>query len=314
MAGGARRTDVQDAIDDLQFDGPGPADEACRKTFQAIADLEANARFGRSIGMTDGRIGEARLQAVENGLVRDLARQADIARCNRRIGRAHQGAAPVRWRTCQMRHAMPAQPRQEIRHAFLGIRQDQRGMAQQRPKEDLQTAIPADIIECAPDDAGGRARLNCAAQAFQAVRHQLGGAGGAGGEQHPFALARWGDGRALARQMDLFKANAFTGKPRIVTHHHVNRGTRDDRRQMFRLHVRRHDHDPRGDTVQFDQRQCGKQLVAGAQQDMGAGEIGIQRGAHRRQCHTVLPREQRCRAAAKDRAQTFRPRRHLCRI
>ena len=74
---------MQSAVRDLHFDRTGAADKRGRKTFQPVGDFKAHARFGRGIGMADGRIGKARLQAVENGLVGDLARQAHIARRDR---------------------------------------------------------------------------------------------------------------------------------------------------------------------------------------------------------------------------------------
>ena len=81
--------------------------------------------------MADGGTREARLQAVQDGLIRNLARQSDIARVDRGIGGAHQRAAPMRRRAGEMGDRR--QPHQEIGHVFMGIRQDQRRMTQQRP-------------------------------------------------------------------------------------------------------------------------------------------------------------------------------------
>ncbi len=55
---------------------------------------------------------------------------------------------------------------------------------------------------------------------------------------------------------------------------------------MLRLHVGRCDDDTRGNAIQLYQRQRGKQLVTGADQDMGAGQIGVQRAANAGQRET----------------------------
>ena len=66
--------------------------------------------------MADRGIGKARLQAVQDRLVGDLARQPHIARRDPRDRRAHQRAAPMRRRAGQMGDASACQARQEIGH------------------------------------------------------------------------------------------------------------------------------------------------------------------------------------------------------
>jgi hypothetical protein len=51
-----------------------------RKTLAAVIDGKADAGLGRGIGVTDRGCRKSLAQAIEHGLVGDLAGQADIAR------------------------------------------------------------------------------------------------------------------------------------------------------------------------------------------------------------------------------------------
>ncbi len=52
------------------------------KSGEAVADLERNAGFGRSVGVTDDGLRKGAVQAVEDHLVGDFAGQPDAARRN----------------------------------------------------------------------------------------------------------------------------------------------------------------------------------------------------------------------------------------
>src|SRR6058998_634953 len=97
-AGGPRRANPQRTVLDLDLDGPGRADDARREAFEAIVDLEADARFRRRVGMADAGSGVEGAKGCEQRLVGDLARQTHVARRHRAGRRAHERATPVRRR------------------------------------------------------------------------------------------------------------------------------------------------------------------------------------------------------------------------
>src|SRR2546430_3123751 len=79
-AGGPPRPDTDRAVLDLDLDGAGRADDAGRKAFQTIVDLEADARLRRGIGVADARAGVEGPKRGDERLVGDLSRQAHVAR------------------------------------------------------------------------------------------------------------------------------------------------------------------------------------------------------------------------------------------
>src|SRR5207248_10471567 len=59
-AGGPRRADTERTVLDLDLHGAGRADDAGRKAFQTIVDLEADTRLRRGVGMAHARPGVER--------------------------------------------------------------------------------------------------------------------------------------------------------------------------------------------------------------------------------------------------------------
>ena len=69
------RANPQRSVLDLDFDTVARlGDDPRWKSLQAVVDGKADARLGRRIGVTDRRLRKRSLQAVEHGLVGDLAR------------------------------------------------------------------------------------------------------------------------------------------------------------------------------------------------------------------------------------------------
>ena len=86
--------DAQRAVDDLHRDAVAAlAEKGGGKARAAVVDLEADAGFGRGIGMGDARARIERRQGVEHGLVGDLAGQAHIVRD--RCGAPRGSSAPA---------------------------------------------------------------------------------------------------------------------------------------------------------------------------------------------------------------------------
>ena len=141
-------------------------------------------RHGRCAALRKGGA-----QAVQDRLVGDLPRQADIARRDPARRRAHQGAAPVRRRAGHMRDAVPRRPRQEVR--------DRLARPATAPSSRRQAARAG---KSAGRRSGGCHRT-CSRRAAVARPRGLIGAvrlasdapqswapGGAGGEQQPFGF------------------------------------------------------------------------------------------------------------------------------
>src|SRR6266851_3564082 len=99
------RTYLQRSVYDLHLYVAGLADHAGRKSFETVIDVEADARFGRSIGVADPCLRIESTKIVEDRLVRDLPRQPNILRRNCIACRAHQRTPPMRRRARDVRYA-----------------------------------------------------------------------------------------------------------------------------------------------------------------------------------------------------------------
>ena len=192
----------------------------------------------------------------------------------------------MRRRAGQMGDAMAAQPRQEIRHRFRPAPTGPASAAQQRAQQDLQAAIAADVIESAPDDVLARRAGWIAPLSASRLCATILGAPVVPEVNITHSRLRDGAsaGPASGSNARLETATRFNRQRRIVAYDHVSIAARAiTRGRCSGFHVGRGDHDARGDAVQRDQRQGGKQLVMGAEQDMGAGQ-------HRHRQHSGLPR------------------------
>ena len=229
--------------------------------------------------MADRGVGKSRLEAVQHRLVGDLARQAHIARRDLADRRAHQGAAPMRWRAGQMGDAIAAQAAPGNRAIdSLGIRQDQRGVAHQRPQEDLQAAIAANVIKCAPDRRLRLAGLMAPVRASSVCATILGTPvvpdvnithsvlRAAACRRTPSAGRR----ESWSKYVDHVAGPAHGVAVRHQSSIPARLMTSSD---VFRLQVRRRDHDAGGDAVQRDQRQRGRKLAVRREQNMGARKV-----------------------------------------
>src|SRR5271170_1814122 len=102
----AARPDPNRAIDDFHLDAGSIFDFACRETCYTIVDIEGHTSFGCGESMAKLGLRIKELEMVQDRLVCDLSRQANILRCNLMCGWAHQSAAPVRRCSGNMSDAM----------------------------------------------------------------------------------------------------------------------------------------------------------------------------------------------------------------
>ena len=232
--------------------------------------------------MRDIRVGKRRAQMVEDRLVGDFAGQPHITRRNPTGSGAHQRSPPMRRRTGNV--ADPARPGagKELANRLQRARQHHRAAAQHRTQENLQAAIAAHVVERAPyrtvaERARGRHRPGRGAgQRRQRMTHQFGNTGRARGEQNPFsfvhrlAVRHAGSDRG-ARRHEYGRAQLGCGP---VADHGIDLRRRHHARQMCRRYIGRAQHDAPRDTVEFDQRQCRRQLVARRQQHRPAAQLG----------------------------------------
>src|SRR5712664_3409821 len=122
-------------------------------------------------------------QGIQNALVDNLTREADIAGRNHAGSWTHQCTAPMGWRTREMRHLMSSKPQQMVCWCFACFGKHKRAPSEQGTQEDLQASIAPDIVERSPDNIGTRVRsADWRSKCRQSMRDHLGHATRAGSE------------------------------------------------------------------------------------------------------------------------------------
>ena len=266
--------------------------------------------------MADGSAGKPRLQAVQHGLVGDLAGQAHIARRDLRDwrGSSGRGANATACRSDGSRHAGPAG--RGNRPRLRRLRQDQRCMAEQGAQQNLQAAIAANVIEGAPDHV-----RRCAPGAIAPVRPSSVCATILGAPVVPevnstHSVLRAAQSASPGRAAGAAVRSARRPPPApIVAHHRVDAGAVDHGGQMLGF--------TSGGQITIRAATPSSSISASAANSwLGGAHQHIarppgRRPARRPRSASATP----CRApdqrgiAAGDRgAQAFRPRRHLDRI
>src|ERR1700704_5317706 len=97
---GSRRANPQRAILDLHLHAGAVApDQARRKSRQPVAHFKPDAGFRRSERMHDGGRWIESPEMIEDCLVGDFSRQADVLKRKPARRWAHQGVAPMSWRS-----------------------------------------------------------------------------------------------------------------------------------------------------------------------------------------------------------------------
>src|SRR5262249_32028460 len=92
------RANAQRAVLDLHHHATAALLHQARgKACKTIAHVERHTGFRRGERMGDLGLWVDRLEMVQDGLVGDLSRQANVPRRDRVSRRAHQSAAPMRW-------------------------------------------------------------------------------------------------------------------------------------------------------------------------------------------------------------------------
>src|SRR5881296_2088939 len=268
---GTRRADPKRAIFDLHLDAHTLfSDETRRKASETVADVERHAGLGRGERMDDPRLWVEPPEMIEDRLVGDLSRQADVLGRNPVRGRAHEGTTPMRRGPRDMGHSVRAGPDQEVAHRLLEARQYQRSPAEQGAQENLQTAVTANIVERAPD--GWCCRCPPAAdrcrQAQQRVHDELRLTGRPGSEEDPFRFVLFVPlrrGRRKSRAAPDERSDPFTpGFGRIpIGHERIDRCGRFDEWNVLGRQVGRTENESSRDAIKFDERQGGRELVTG---------------------------------------------------
>ena len=146
--------------------------------------------------------------------------------------------------------------REKISRRFAGARKHQRHSAQHRAQINLQSAVAADVVERAPD------RLRTAPlsrqrprETLQAVRDQLRRAGGTRGQQYPFGPAAFVplDGTAHRVRIEIGELGVDGRRGRHL-------------RESIEAQVWGTEDDAAGDSVEFQQGDCGAELLAHGEQ------------------------------------------------
>src|SRR3979490_2149393 len=102
--------------------------------------------------MTDAGGRVERPERVQDPLVCDFSRQANVARRDRTGLRAHQRAAPMRGGPRHVRGPVPAEPREIISNRLDGAGEHEGSAAEEGPEEDLKPSVPSDVVEGGPHD------------------------------------------------------------------------------------------------------------------------------------------------------------------
>jgi len=220
--------------------------------------------------MGDAGVREEGPEMVEDGLVRDLSRQPDVSRRDPSYGRAHKGAPPMGGRPGDVGDAVRAGSDQEVRGRLLGAGQHHRASAEERAQEDLQAAIPSDVVERAPH--GRVARRPPAAhrsrEARQRVHDHLRPARRPGRQEDPFRLVSF---RPLAGcRRDLRGARNDGSNPwsptagcRLIGHECIHRRRRRHEWQMLGRQIGRAENESARDGIELDEGQRRRELIPG---------------------------------------------------
>jgi len=116
------------------------------------------------------------------------------------------------------------------------------------------------------------------------------------------------------RQMEPREIHPLDRQRWIIADHNLDTGALNDGWKILWLNIGGRDHDACSNTVQFDQAQGGEELVRGTQNNIAAGQIGVERPAHIGQPDRLKAPKQGSCAAGDGGTQSFSPRRHLGRI
>ena len=207
------------------------------------------------------RIGRPKL--VQDRLVRDLARQPRVLGRDRLRQRTHERPAPVGRRPRDGGDAARPGAGQEVPRGLLGVRQHQRPAPEERAQGDLQAAVPAYVVERAPDGSAPRRRAYRARERRQRVRNQLRQPGRPRGQQHP--LGPTGAPQPRTRRAVRRDARAAlsaatqaqrTGPGRfLIGHERVHLRDRRRVREVRGGQARRTEHETARDPVELDHRQ-----------------------------------------------------------
>ena len=270
----ARRTDAQRPLLDLHLDvATAPVDQACRKAGQAIADVERHPGLGRGECVRDAGPGIAGAEMVEDGLVRDLAGQANVLWRDPTGRRAHERPAPVRRGPGDVRHAVRAGPGQEVTRRLPSAREDHRSTAEEGAEEDLEPTIATDVVERAPHTGAGQRTgvPDRSRQADQLMHDHLRPTARARGQENPLrgmssgALARRGREAGTAGAGERHPGQR--GRRRSIRDERVDLRRGDDEREVVDGQIGWTEHEPAGDAVELDEGQRRRQLVGGGDED-----------------------------------------------
>ena len=228
--------------------------------------------------MGDPRPRVARPDMVQNGLVRDFPRQAHVVRRNPVCRRAHERATPMRRGPRDMGHAPRAGPDQKVPRRFSGARQHQRAPAQQRPQQNLQASIPANIVEGAPHRRDGLDPIpvDRTRQAGQGVHDQLRHARRPRGEENPLRVV-WSGPRGIggreSRAAGDDRAHAAGFQGGAIGHNGIHRRGRHDERRDLPRQIGRTQHEAARHAIELDERQRRRELIPRRDEDRAPTQL-----------------------------------------
>ncbi len=159
----SRRSDPKRSVFNFQVEPPAlfsPIKPA-GKPAKSIAHIERDARLRRGEGVGDLGLRIEGAQMVQNGLIRDFSRQANISRCDLARGRAHQSSTPMRRSSGDMGDSLMRRRGSENPLSIRARSENTIDAAgEHRTQEDLESAITPNVVEGAPNNraAQGAAR------------------------------------------------------------------------------------------------------------------------------------------------------------
>ena len=210
---------------------------------------------------------------VEDGLVGDLAGQANVLRRDPMRGRAHERPAPVRRGPGDVRHTVGAGPGQEVTRRLAGAREDHRSPAEEGTEEDLEPTIATDVVERAPHTGArqGTGAPDRSRQAGELMHDHLRPPARPRGQENP--LRRMSPGALARRRREAGMAGngeghaGQGGRRRSIGDERIDLGRGDDERDVVGGQIRWTEHEPAGDAVELDEGQRRRQLVGGGDED-----------------------------------------------
>ena len=179
-----------------------------------------------------------------------------------------------------MRHALRAEAYEKVADRFAGTREHERSAAERSAQKNLQSAVPADVVEGAPDDvvADAERSANGRRQCGEVVRDHSWRARRPRREEDPVRVAArgWSVGpcRDHAGAGDSQRNVQHVAEIIAIRHDRVRPRVHGKSGEMFASQIGRADDEASGNSVELDEGEgCGELIVRG-DEGGAVGELG----------------------------------------